>query len=56
MMLFMANNRHFRQRVMQVFESSPRSSAHLLAMHVGEGCARNYISNGLAFGWELLRT
>lgn len=56
MMLFMANNRHFRQRVMQVFESSPRSLARLLAMHVGEGCARNYISNGLAFGWELLRT
>jgi flavin-dependent dehydrogenase len=56
MLLFMAKNRHFRQRVMQVFESSPRSSAHLLAMHVGEGCARNYISNGLAFGWELLRT
>jgi len=24
-------------------------------MHVGEGSARRYISNGIALGWELLK-
>jgi hypothetical protein len=40
---------------MQVFQSSPRSFAGMLAMHVGEGSTRDYISNGIALGWELLR-
>ena len=55
MMLFMARHRHLRQRTMQVFQSSPRSFAGMLAMHVGEGSARDHISNGLALGWELLK-
>jgi flavin-dependent dehydrogenase len=55
MMLFVARHRHLRQRTMQVFQSSPRSFAGMLAMHVGEGSARNHISNGIALGWELLR-
>src|ERR1700692_4075343 len=55
MMLFMARHRHLRQRAMQVFQSSPRSFAGMLAMHVGEGSARDHISNGLALGWELLK-
>lgn len=55
MMLFMARHRHLRQRAMQVFQSSPRSFAGMLAMHVGEGSTRDYISNGIALGWELLR-
>jgi flavin-dependent dehydrogenase len=55
MMLFMAKHRHFQQRAMQVFQSSPESFARMLAIHVGEGCARDYISNGIALGWELLR-
>jgi 2-polyprenyl-6-methoxyphenol hydroxylase-like FAD-dependent oxidoreductase len=54
LMLFMAKHPHLRRRAMQVFESSPRSFAGMLAMHVGEGCARDYISNGIALGWELL--
>src|ERR1700732_1521213 len=55
MMLFMARHHHLRQRTMQVFQSSPRSFAGMLAMHVGEGTARHLISNGIALGWELLK-
>jgi menaquinone-9 beta-reductase len=55
MMLFMARHRHFRQRAMQVFQSSPQSLAGVLAVHVGEASTRDYISNGIALGWELLR-
>jgi len=55
MMLFMAKHSHLRQRTMQVFQSSPRSFAGMLAMHVGEGSARDHISNGIALGWELLK-
>jgi len=55
MMLFLATHPYLRERVMQVFQSSPRSFAGMLAMHVGEGSARDYISSGLALGWELLK-
>jgi flavin-dependent dehydrogenase len=55
MMLFMARHNRLRQRTMQVFQSSPRSFAGMLAMHVGEGSARHHISNGIALGWELLK-
>jgi flavin-dependent dehydrogenase len=55
MMLFLAKHKHLRQRTMQVFQSSPRSFAGMLAMHVGQGSARDYISNGIVLGWELLR-
>lgn len=55
LMLFMAKHRRLRQRTMQVFESSPRSFAGMLAMHVGEGSTQDYISNGIALGWELLK-
>jgi flavin-dependent dehydrogenase len=55
MMLFMARHSRLRQRTMQVFQSSPRSFAGMLAMHVGEGSARDHISNGIALGWELLK-
>ena len=55
MMLFMARHSRLRQRTMQVFQSSPRSFAGMLAMHVGEGSARHLISNGIALGWELLK-
>jgi flavin-dependent dehydrogenase len=55
MMLFMAKHRHLRRRAMQVFQSSPQSFAGMLAIHVGEGSTRDYISNGIALGRELLR-
>jgi flavin-dependent dehydrogenase len=54
-MLFLANHPHLRQRTMQVFQSSPRSFAGMLAMHVGAGSTRDYIANGIALGWELLK-
>jgi 2-polyprenyl-6-methoxyphenol hydroxylase-like FAD-dependent oxidoreductase len=54
MMLLMANHTRLRRRTMQVFESKPRAFAGLLAMHVGEGSARNHISSGIALGWQLL--
>jgi flavin-dependent dehydrogenase len=55
MMLFMAKHSHLRRRTMQVFQSSPRSFAGMLATHVGEGSTRDHISNGIALGWELLK-
>jgi flavin-dependent dehydrogenase len=55
MMLFMAKHGRVRRRTMQVFQSTPRSFANLLAMHVGEGSTGAHISNGLVFGWELFR-
>ena len=54
-MLVMAKHRLLRQRTMQVFQSRPRSFAGMLALHVGEGSARDHISNGLALGWEMLK-
>lgn len=55
MMLFMATHSRLRQRAMQIFESHPRCFAGMLAMHLGEGSARDHISNGMAVGWELLK-
>jgi flavin-dependent dehydrogenase len=55
MMLFLARHSRLRQRTMRVFQSSPRSFAGMLAMHVGEGSTRHHISNGIALGWELLK-
>jgi flavin-dependent dehydrogenase len=55
MMLCFAKHGRLRQHAMQVFESSPRAFAGMLAMHVGEGSTRDRISNGIALGWELLR-
>ena len=55
LMLFMANHNRLRQRAMRVFQSNPGSFAGVLAMHVGAGAPRDYISNGLTLGWELLK-
>ncbi len=55
LMLFMAKHSQLRRRTMQVFQSSPRAFAEMLAMHVGEGSARDCISNGIALGWEMLK-
>ncbi len=55
MMLFLAQHSYLRLRTMRAFRSNPSSFAGMLAMHVGEGSARDLISNGIALGWELLR-
>jgi flavin-dependent dehydrogenase len=55
MMLFMAKHDRIRDRAVQVFQKSPRSFAGMLAMHVGQGSTQEYISNGIALGWQLLK-
>jgi flavin-dependent dehydrogenase len=55
LMLFMAERSYLRRRAIQIFRSNPRSFAGMLALHVGEGSAREHISNGIALGWELLK-
>ncbi len=55
LMLLMARRQHLRQRTMQAFEACPRLFAGMLAMHVGAGTTRDYVSNGIAMGWELLK-
>ena len=54
--LMVLTGRHprLRQHAMQVFESSPRSFARMLALHVGDGSTRDHIANGISFGWRLL--
>jgi len=54
-MMFLAHHRAVRKRTMQIFQSSPRAFAEMLAMHLGEGSTRDRLSNGIAFGWDLLR-
>ena len=55
MMLSLARRSRLRQRTMRVFHSSPRSFAGMLAMHVGEGSAQDYLSNGISLGWQLFK-
>lgn len=54
LMLLMGRHPRLRRRIMQVFESSPRSFARMLAMHVGDGSTRDYIANGISLGWKFL--
>jgi flavin-dependent dehydrogenase len=55
MMLFMAKHPHLRKRTMRMFETRPALFAGMLAMHVGEGSARDHLRNGIAMGWQMLR-
>jgi hypothetical protein len=55
MMLFMAKHPRLRKRTMQMFETRPALFAGMLAMHVGEGSARDHLRNGIAMGWQMLR-
>lgn len=50
LMLLLGDHTRLRRRTMQVFGSSPRSFAGMLAMHVGAGSTRDYVSNGIALG------
>jgi flavin-dependent dehydrogenase len=54
LMLFMGHHPRLRQRTMRIFQSSPRSFTGMLSMHVGAGSTRDYFSNGIALGWQLL--
>jgi menaquinone-9 beta-reductase len=55
LMLLIGRHSSFRQRMMQVFESHPKSFARMLSMHLGAGSPREYIANGVSLGWQLLR-
>jgi menaquinone-9 beta-reductase len=55
MMVFISKHSSLRKRAMRVFEASPRSFAAMLALHTGEGSARDHLCNGIALGWDLLR-
>jgi flavin-dependent dehydrogenase len=55
MMLFMAKHPHLRTRTMRMFATRPAAFAGMLAMHVGEGSARDHLRNGIAMGWQMLR-
>ena len=54
LMLMMAKRRFLRERTMRAFESNPERFAAMLAMHVGAGSTREYVSNGISLGWGLL--
>ncbi len=54
LMLLMGRHPRLRRRAMQVFQSSPRSFARMLAMHVGDGSTGDYIANGISLGWRVL--
>ncbi|MGA7685523.1 MAG: NAD(P)/FAD-dependent oxidoreductase [Terriglobales bacterium] len=53
LMLLMGRHPRLRRRAMEVFESSPRSFARMLAVHVGDGSARDHIMSGISLGWQL---
>ena len=55
LMLLIGRHARLRHRAMQVFASHPRSFPGMLAMHVGSGSPREYITNGISLGWQLLR-
>jgi flavin-dependent dehydrogenase len=44
-----------RQRVMRAFGSDPKLFAGMLAMHVGALSGREFATNSLSLGWQLLR-
>ena len=54
MMLLMGKHDSLRERTMRAFESKPRSFAGMLAMHVGEGSVRDFVTNGISLGWQIL--
>jgi flavin-dependent dehydrogenase len=54
LMLMMAKRRFLRERTMRAFETSPQRFAAMLAMHVGAGSTRDFVSTGISLGWGLL--
>jgi len=54
LMLLMGRRARLRRRAMQVFQSRPQSFSAMLSMHVGDASARDYLTNGISLGWQLL--
>ena len=54
LMLMLDRRRGLRRRVFRAMMSHPRLFAQMLAHHVGELSAAEFLSNGLALGWQVL--
>jgi menaquinone-9 beta-reductase len=56
LMLLLDRNGRLRSRVLHAFAARPRLLSRILAMHVGELSIRDSAANGLALGWQMLRS
>ena len=54
MMLLLDRRGRLRHRVIRAMAGSPRLFERMLAMHVGELTATDFVTNGLALGWRIL--
>jgi flavin-dependent dehydrogenase len=54
LMMLLDQRRALRRRVIRALAGRPKLFAGVLAMHVGELSAADFLSNGLALGWRML--
>ena len=54
LMLMLDRSDPLRRRAIRAFASNPRLFARMLAMHVGESSASDFLATGLAVGWRML--
>jgi flavin-dependent dehydrogenase len=54
LMLLLDRRRALRRRVIRAMAAQPRLFARMLAHHVGELSAAEFLSNGFALGWQVL--
>ena len=54
LMLLLDRHGGLRSRAIRAFAARPRLFAGMLAMHVGELSAADFLTNGLALGWRML--
>jgi flavin-dependent dehydrogenase len=54
LMLLLDRQRGLRRRVLRAMSAQPRLFARMLAHHVGQLTPAEFVSNGLALGWQLL--
>jgi flavin-dependent dehydrogenase len=54
LMLLLDQRRGLRSRVIRAMAARPKLFAGMLAMHVGELSAADFLTNGLALGWRML--
>jgi hypothetical protein len=53
-MLLLDGRRRLRQRVIRAMTSEPRHFSQMLAMHVGELPAFDFLTSSIALGWRML--
>ncbi len=54
LMLFLDGRERLRRRTIRALASHPHLFAGMLAMHVGEGSAFDFLTNGLSLGWRMV--